>query len=138
MKKQTLLTAVVSALAASAIAGGVAWATIGDGGVIQGCYDSGGNLKVVAACRVPKVTRRCSGISWGSKARRGIPAPRAQTARTESTESTASASPVSRSRRARIAPRADRSSSPETGTRTPATEFRGHLELAERRRRSEP
>ena len=54
MKKQTLLTAVVSVLAGSAIAGGIAWAAIGDGGVIQGCYDSGGNLKVVAAPPCPK------------------------------------------------------------------------------------
>ena len=55
MKNQTLLTAVVSALAASALAGGVAWASIsGDGGVIQACYDSGGNLKVVAALPCPK------------------------------------------------------------------------------------
>ena len=36
------------------VAGGVAYATIGDGGVIQGCYDSGGNLKVVAAPPCPK------------------------------------------------------------------------------------
>ena len=36
------------------VAGGVAYATIGDGVVIQGCYDSGGNLKVVAAPPCPK------------------------------------------------------------------------------------
>jgi hypothetical protein len=54
MKNQTLLTAVVSAPAVSAIPGGIAWAAIGDGGVIQGCYDSGGNLKVVSALPCPK------------------------------------------------------------------------------------
>jgi hypothetical protein len=30
------------------------WATVGSGGVIQGCYDSGGNLKVVSALPCPK------------------------------------------------------------------------------------
>jgi hypothetical protein len=34
---------------------GVAWAAIpGDGGVIQGCHDNGGNLKVVLALPCPK------------------------------------------------------------------------------------
>lgn len=37
-----------------AIAGGVAYAAIPDGGVIQGCYDTGGNLKVVPAAPCPK------------------------------------------------------------------------------------
>jgi hypothetical protein len=36
------------------IAGGVAYAAIPDGGVIQGCYDAGGNLKVVPAAPCPK------------------------------------------------------------------------------------
>ena len=36
------------------LAGGVAWAAIPEGGVIQGCYDSGGNLKLVAALPCPK------------------------------------------------------------------------------------
>jgi hypothetical protein len=50
-----LLAAAVGALAATALAGGIAWAAIpGDGGVIQGCYDSGGNLKVVSAPPCPK------------------------------------------------------------------------------------
>jgi hypothetical protein len=60
MKKQTLLTAVVGALAASAVVGGVAWATIPDAnGTINGCYrisedDEKGQLRVVSdptACR---------------------------------------------------------------------------------------
>ncbi|MFL5944734.1 MAG: collagen-like protein, partial [Gaiellaceae bacterium] len=58
--KQHLITAVVSALAATAIAGGVAYATIPDAtGVIHGCYrtdltDQKGQLRVVddpANCR---------------------------------------------------------------------------------------
>jgi hypothetical protein len=40
---------------ATALVGGIAWAAIpGPGGVIQGCYDSGGNLKVVNALPCPK------------------------------------------------------------------------------------
>jgi hypothetical protein len=42
--------AVVLALAIS----GGAYAAIPDGGVIQGCYDTGGNLKVVPAAPCPK------------------------------------------------------------------------------------
>jgi hypothetical protein len=73
MKNQTLLTAVISALAASAIAGGIAWAAIpGDGGVIQGCYDSGGNLKVVGALPCPK---GYSALSWNQQGVQGIPGP---------------------------------------------------------------
>ena len=72
MKKQTLLTAVVSVLAGSAIAGGIAWAAIGDDGVIQGCYDSGGNLKVVP----PSVREGFTPLQWnqeGPKGDQGIP-----------------------------------------------------------------
>ena len=51
MGKSHLLAAAAGAVAASALAGGVAWATIpGDGGVIQGCYTKvGGILRVVDA-----------------------------------------------------------------------------------------
>lgn len=68
--KQTLLTAVVSALAASVIAGGIAWASIpGDGGVIQGCYDAGGNLKVVAALPCPK---GYTALQWNQQGPQGL------------------------------------------------------------------
>jgi microcystin-dependent protein len=71
MKRQTLLTAVVSALAASAVAGGVAWASIpGDGGVIQGCYDSGGNVKVVEALPCP---RGYTPLQWNQRGEPGPP-----------------------------------------------------------------
>ena len=48
--------ALVSGLVAvGSVAVGVAYAAIpGAGGVIQGCYDSGGNLKVVSALPCPK------------------------------------------------------------------------------------
>jgi hypothetical protein len=55
MKRKYLIAAAAGAVAATALAGGIAYATIpGDGGVIQGCYDSGGNLKVVPALPCPK------------------------------------------------------------------------------------
>lgn len=69
MKRQMLLTAVVSALAASAIAGGISLAASpGDGGVIQGCYDSGGNLKVVAAPPCPK---SYTALAWNQQGTSG-------------------------------------------------------------------
>jgi hypothetical protein len=55
MRRRDALAAAVGVTAATALAGGIAWAAIpGDGGVIQGCYDSGGNVKVVAALPCPK------------------------------------------------------------------------------------
>jgi len=49
-----LIAAVVGALA-TMLVGGIAWAAIPTtpGGVIQGCYDSGGNVKVVEALPCP-------------------------------------------------------------------------------------
>lgn len=39
----------------ASVLGGFVWAAIpGDGGLIQGCYDSGGNVKVVAVLPCPK------------------------------------------------------------------------------------
>jgi hypothetical protein len=52
------------------LAGGVAWAAIGDGGVIQGCYDSGGNVKVVAALPCP---RGYTPFQWNQQGPPGIP-----------------------------------------------------------------
>ena len=46
------------------VAGGVAYATIGDGGVINGCYDSGGNLKIVSAPPCPK---GYTALSWNQQ-----------------------------------------------------------------------
>jgi hypothetical protein len=76
MNKRTMLAAIAGALAATTVAGGVAWATIpGDGGVIQGCYTKiGGILRVIdtgtgQACNskleVP--------INWNQKGVKGDP-----------------------------------------------------------------
>jgi hypothetical protein len=55
MRQRDLIAASLGAAVATAFAGTVAWAAIpGDGGMIQGCYDAGGNLKVVAALPCPK------------------------------------------------------------------------------------
>jgi len=54
----------VGAVCGCLLAGGVAWATIGSGGVIQGCYDSGGNLKVVNALPCPK---GYTGLQWNQQ-----------------------------------------------------------------------
>ena len=56
MKRRKLVfLSLAGALVDAAVAGGVVWAAIPDSnGVIQGCYDSGGNLKVVSALPCPK------------------------------------------------------------------------------------
>jgi microcystin-dependent protein len=71
MRTRKLVTALVAAAAAGAVAGGVAWATIPDSsGVIQGCYDSGGNVKVVAALPCP---RGYTPFQWNQQGPPGIP-----------------------------------------------------------------
>lgn len=75
MGKSHLLAAAAGAVAASALAGGVAWATIpGDGGVIQGCYTKvGGILRVVDA----EKGQHCLGIevpiNWNQRGLKGDP-----------------------------------------------------------------
>jgi hypothetical protein len=74
--KKTLLGAAAGALAATAIAGGVAWATIpGADGVIHGCYQKEeGILRVVddadPTCRPSEVA-----ISWSQTGPQGVPGP---------------------------------------------------------------
>ena len=71
MSKSNLLAATIGAVVASALAGGVAWATIPDSsGVIQGCYDSGGNVKVVAALPCP---RGYTPFQWNQQGLKGDP-----------------------------------------------------------------
>jgi hypothetical protein len=54
-RRTTLIFGVVAGAVATMLVGGIAWAAIpGPGGVIQACYDSGGNLKVVNALPCPK------------------------------------------------------------------------------------
>jgi hypothetical protein len=51
--------------------GGVAWATIPDsGGVIQGCYNNGGNLKVVSELPCPK---GYTSLPWNQQGPKGDP-----------------------------------------------------------------
>ncbi len=71
MTKRDLVAAAAGALAASALAGGVAWAAIPDsGGVIQGCYNSGGNLKVVDELPCPK---GWTSLAWNQQGPKGDP-----------------------------------------------------------------
>jgi hypothetical protein len=67
-----LLAALAGALVTGVLAGGIAWAAIGDGGVIQGCYDSGGNVKVVAALPCPK---GYTAFQWNQQGPKGDPGP---------------------------------------------------------------
>jgi Collagen triple helix repeat (20 copies) len=76
MRRSHLLAAAAGALAATALAGGVAWATIpGSNGTIQGCY-----LKVAGILRVidPAKGQSCSStaevpISWNQQGQSGPP-----------------------------------------------------------------
>jgi hypothetical protein len=55
MRRRDIVAALMGGAVVLVLAGGVAWAAIpGPGGVIQGCYDSGGNVKVVEALPCPK------------------------------------------------------------------------------------
>jgi hypothetical protein len=73
MKRRDLVAAAAGALAATVLAGGVAWAAIpGPGGVIQGCYDSGGNLKIVDSLPCP---RGYTAFQWNVQGVQGPPGP---------------------------------------------------------------
>jgi hypothetical protein len=73
MRKRNLLCAAAGAVAASVLAGGIAWAAIpGAGGVIDGCYQKNeGQLRVIdpatTACRSSEVP-----ISWNAQGARGV------------------------------------------------------------------
>jgi hypothetical protein len=57
MKRGDLISAAAGAFAAAVMATGIAYGAggiPGSDGTIQGCYDSGGNLKVIAAAPCPK------------------------------------------------------------------------------------
>jgi hypothetical protein len=71
MTKRDFVAAAAGALAASALAGGVAWAAIPDSsGVIQGCYNSGGNLKVVSELPCP---HGYTSLPWNQQGPKGDP-----------------------------------------------------------------
>ncbi len=73
MRKRDLLSAAVGAVAASVLAGGIAWAAIlGADGVINGCYQKNeGQLRVIdpatTACRSSEVP-----ISWKAQGIEGV------------------------------------------------------------------
>jgi hypothetical protein len=69
--KKLLAAAVLGALVATGLAGGIALAAIpGPDGVIQGCYDSGGNVKVVSALPCP---RNYTPFQWNQSGPQGEP-----------------------------------------------------------------
>src|SRR5690242_8582077 len=76
MTRGHLVAATLGAVLATVLAGGVAWAAIGDGGVIQGCYDAGGNVKVVSALPCPKGFTQFSWNQQGIQGPQGIPGPK--------------------------------------------------------------
>ncbi len=82
MRRRDLIAAGLGAVAATVLAGGVAWAAIPEGGVIQGCYDSGGNLKVVASLPCPRASRSSPGTRRARRATRAYPERTASTALT--------------------------------------------------------
>ena len=73
MKRKELLAATAGAVVATVLVGGAAWAAIpGPGGVIQGCYDSGGNVKVVETLPCPK---GYTPFQWNQLGPQGPPGP---------------------------------------------------------------
>ena len=73
MRRRNLTAAVVGALAATALAGGVAWATIpGSDGVIQGCYGRAlGGLRVIDTGRGQSCNSFEVPLSWSQMGPKG-------------------------------------------------------------------
>jgi hypothetical protein len=70
MMRRDLISALAGGAIVMVLAGGVAWAAIpGPGGVIQGCYDSGGNVKVVEALPCP---RNYTAFQWNQQGIQGL------------------------------------------------------------------
>jgi Collagen triple helix repeat (20 copies) len=65
--RRAKLATAVAALAVLAISG-IGYAAIPEGGVIQGCYDGGGNLKVVSALPCP---RGYTQLQWNQQGPKG-------------------------------------------------------------------
>ncbi len=72
MRRRGLLAAAAGAIVAIALAGGIAWAAIPESGVIQSCYDTGGNLKVVSAFPCPK---GYTPLAWNQQGNQGTQGP---------------------------------------------------------------
>ncbi|MGH3129046.1 MAG: hypothetical protein ACRDPX_14085 [Gaiellaceae bacterium] len=75
MRKRDLLAALLGAVVATVSAGGIAWSAIPEGGVIQGCYDGGGNLKVVSALPCPRAHTELQWNQQGPKGDKGDTGP---------------------------------------------------------------
>jgi Collagen triple helix repeat (20 copies) len=73
MRRREIVAAAVGALAATAVAGGIAWAAIpGDGGVISGCYTKiGGVLRVIDTAKGQQCTNLEVPISWNQQGPKG-------------------------------------------------------------------
>jgi len=73
MRRRDLIAATVGAIAATALAGGVAWAAIpGSGGTIQGCYGKiGGILRVIDPSKGQKCLSIEVPISWSQQGQKG-------------------------------------------------------------------
>jgi hypothetical protein len=77
MQRRDVLAALAGAAAVLVLVGGAAWAAIpGPSGVIQGCYDSGGNMKVVEALPCPN---RHMPVQWNQQGVQGPPGPQGAT-----------------------------------------------------------
>jgi hypothetical protein len=73
MRRRDLIAALAGGAFALLLAGGAAWAAIpGPDGVIQGCYDGGGNVKVVQALPCPK---NYTPFQWNEQGLKGEPGP---------------------------------------------------------------
>ena len=69
-RRTKLMLGAIAAAVVAAMAGGIAWAAIpGPGGVIQGCYDNGGNVKVVDALPCPKGSKP---LPWNQAGAPGV------------------------------------------------------------------
>jgi hypothetical protein len=75
MRKQSLISAVVAALAASAVAGGIAWAAIPDStDVIHGCYSSAtGSLRVIDTSAGDACKSKENVLDWNQQGPAGPP-----------------------------------------------------------------
>jgi hypothetical protein len=76
MKGLRLSPSLLVAIAALAVAlGGAAYAAIPDNGVIHGCYDSGGNLKVIDMGAGQTCGKGYTSLSWSQTGPQGPPGP---------------------------------------------------------------
>jgi hypothetical protein len=73
MRRRDITAAAAGALVTAVLAGGVAWAAIpGPDGVIHGCYNASGNLKVVETLPCPT---GYTPLAWNEKGEPGDPGP---------------------------------------------------------------